>query len=210
MRDRPRGRTERETVPEDPVRALLDAFAQQADLLAAYLERVYDEAYLETADQRGRVRRGVRGGVRRQTERDRPSGPERSYVLRTEADGTATIRFGDGVAGRRPGTGTGQMTVTYRRGTGGVSTEIARQPPDSSPAGAVVVGVHRGMVVDATDPLLRGRLQVRVPGVLGEAVAWALPAVPTRAEDLPAVGNAVWILFEAGDPHSPVWLGAIS
>lgn len=33
---------------EDPVRALIQALAAAADALAAYLERIYEEAFLET------------------------------------------------------------------------------------------------------------------------------------------------------------------
>jgi hypothetical protein len=44
------------------------------------------------------------------------AGPfDRNFVVETEDDGTATLRFGDGVLGAAPATG---LTATYRTGTG--------------------------------------------------------------------------------------------
>jgi hypothetical protein len=44
-------------------------------------------------------------------------GDAAEFVVETETDGTATLRFGDGVHGRRPETGTA-FTATYRVGNG--------------------------------------------------------------------------------------------
>jgi hypothetical protein len=37
--------------PENPMRALLEALAAAAEALAAYLERIYEEAFLETEEE---------------------------------------------------------------------------------------------------------------------------------------------------------------
>ena len=49
----------------------------------------------------------------------------REFVVEVEADGVATVRFGDGEYGRRPGAGT-VLAVTMRRG-GGPSGNIGRE-----------------------------------------------------------------------------------
>jgi hypothetical protein len=70
-------------------------------------------------------------------------------------------------------------------------------------------GVYKGMATQTADPEGLGRLKAQVPQVLGnEETDWAWPAQPNIA-GVPALqpGAPVWILFEGGDPHHPVWLG---
>lgn len=73
-------------------------------------------------------------------------------------------------------------------------------------------GKFRGVVTDNNDPLGQGRIQARVPAVLGDRTLWAMPCVPYAGPDigflaLPPVGAAVWIEFEAGDLGHPIWAG---
>jgi uncharacterized protein involved in type VI secretion and phage assembly len=74
-------------------------------------------------------------------------------------------------------------------------------------------GKYRGVVTDINDPLKMGRIQARVPDVLGTDVSsWALPSVPFAGDGmgfygLPKVGAGVWIEFEQGDPDYPIWSG---
>jgi hypothetical protein len=70
-------------------------------------------------------------------------------------------------------------------------------------------GPYRGTVTDNDDPSGRMRIRVRVPDVLGELDAWALPCVPPGVESVPEVGTVVWIEFEAGDSEHPVWMGTL-
>lgn len=75
-------------------------------------------------------------------------------------------------------------------------------------------GKYRGLVKDNRDPLMRGRLKIQVPQVLGTTEVWALPCVPYAGKDvgffaLPKTGTAVWIEFEAGDPSYPIWTGTL-
>jgi hypothetical protein len=75
------------------------------------------------------------------------------------------------------------------------------------------IGKFRGSVVNNTDPLQQGRLQVLVPDVLGTKVSgWALPCAPYVGAQaglyaIPPVGANVWVEFEAGDPSRPIWVG---
>jgi hypothetical protein len=73
-------------------------------------------------------------------------------------------------------------------------------------------GKYRGLVVSNVDPTGRGRLQVRVPGVMGEEILWAMPCVPYAGDGvgffaLPPVDAGVWVEFEAGEPSYPIWSG---
>jgi hypothetical protein len=68
-------------------------------------------------------------------------------------------------------------------------------------------GIYRGVVIDNVDPQQQRRLLVRAPSVSPDPLAWALPALTvTKDAGLPAPGEPVWVLFEAGDPALPVWL----
>jgi hypothetical protein len=75
-------------------------------------------------------------------------------------------------------------------------------------------GKYRGLVTDNRDPLMRGRVRLQVPQVLGKAEVWALPCVPFAGKNvglyvIPKTGTAVWVEFEAGDPSYPIWTGAL-
>lgn len=76
-------------------------------------------------------------------------------------------------------------------------------------------GKYRAFVADNADPEDRGRLRLKVPGVLNDEVltGWALPCVPYGgAADqgfvfIPEVDAGVWVEFEAGNLDYPVWVG---
>ena len=76
-------------------------------------------------------------------------------------------------------------------------------------------GKYRATVLNTTDPLLQGRIQVQLSDRYGLFPStWALPAVPFAAKGsagviaLPQTGSAVWVEFEAGDTNYPIWTGA--
>jgi uncharacterized protein involved in type VI secretion and phage assembly len=74
-------------------------------------------------------------------------------------------------------------------------------------------GKYRGTVVDRNDPEQLGRLRLRVPGLLGDAVTgWAWPVSPYAGTGygfffLPRVGDIVWVEFAEGDREQPLWTG---
>ena len=73
-------------------------------------------------------------------------------------------------------------------------------------------GKYRGVVVDNADSTNRGRLQVKVPAVMGEEKLWAEPCVPYAGDGvgffaLPPTETGVCVEFEAGDPRYPIWSG---
>jgi hypothetical protein len=75
-------------------------------------------------------------------------------------------------------------------------------------------GKYRGFVADNEDPEKRGRLTLRVPSVLGaEESDWALPCLPFGGAaghgffSVPERNAQVWVEFEEGDLHRPLWVG---
>jgi uncharacterized protein involved in type VI secretion and phage assembly len=73
-------------------------------------------------------------------------------------------------------------------------------------------GVYPAVVVNAQDPMQRGRLLLKLPVVSTTAEAWALASAPyvdgtMGSIRLPPPSSEVWVQFEAGDPSKPVWVG---
>jgi hypothetical protein len=72
-------------------------------------------------------------------------------------------------------------------------------------------GKYRGTVVANIDPIERGRLQVKVPVILGPLLLWADPCVPysgpAERPPIPPTGTEVWVEFEEGDRNYPIWTG---
>ena len=74
-------------------------------------------------------------------------------------------------------------------------------------------GKYRGFVVDRDDPEQLGRLRVRVPSLLADALpGWAWPVTPYGGAGiglfaLPQVDDIVWVEFMEGDLAHPLWTG---
>ena len=74
-------------------------------------------------------------------------------------------------------------------------------------------GKFRGRVADNRDPLMLGRLRLKVPDVYGENESgWAMPALPYAGNGvglflIPPTDASVWVEFEHGDPDYPIWAG---
>ena len=74
-------------------------------------------------------------------------------------------------------------------------------------------GKYRGFVVDRRDPEQLGRLRVRVPSLLADALpGWAWPVTPYGGAGiglfaLPQPDDIVWVEFMEGDLAHPLWSG---
>jgi uncharacterized protein involved in type VI secretion and phage assembly len=74
-------------------------------------------------------------------------------------------------------------------------------------------GKYRGTVRTNIDPEARGRLLVNVASVMGATgTDWALPCFPYAGQlagsfCVPPINAPVWVEFEGGNPHSPIWVG---
>ena len=69
-------------------------------------------------------------------------------------------------------------------------------------------GVHRATVVANLDPERRYRLHVHVPDV-SDLPVWAEACAPASQVSMPRIGDTVWVMFEAGNVESPVWVGVL-
>ncbi len=68
-------------------------------------------------------------------------------------------------------------------------------------------GIYRGTVLNNTDPAGDNRVQVMVPGVSGQVSGWAMPSFQYNSIAVPKIGETVWVMYEAGDPAYPVYMG---
>jgi uncharacterized protein involved in type VI secretion and phage assembly len=68
--------------------------------------------------------------------------------------------------------------------------------------------VYRAIVTAANDPERRGRVEVMVPAVTGDATAWAL-VVHAQHASSPVPGDEVVVAFEGGDTRIPIVLGSL-
>jgi uncharacterized protein involved in type VI secretion and phage assembly len=76
-------------------------------------------------------------------------------------------------------------------------------------------GKYRALVADRDDPERLGRLRLRVPSLLADAVTgWAWPAAPYAGAGigffaLPQLGDMVWAEFAEGELDHPIWSGGL-
>lgn len=68
-----------------------------------------------------------------------------------------------------------------------------------------LIGVYPGICMSTQDPAGKSRIQIKLPAVAGDKLAWAKSVPGPRSQ--PSVGDTVWIVFEEGDPQYPLWLG---
>lgn len=143
------------------------------------------------------------------------AGPQdRHYELCVDDEGRLVVRFGDGQHGAIPPTGRSTLQIRFdpeTRYTGVVFTQgKVAFDQDWNEANARVrqpCGIYRGRVIDNVDPSGLMRVRVEIPEVMGPHMVWAMPCMPVGSFALPAVGQGVWIAFEAADPARPVWMG---
>lgn len=201
-----------DTADSDPGVALLQLFAFVGELLSSHSERLAAEAYLGD-ERRNEVEIEVEGHPWHQVTDLAGSGAEDPHYLVTRRDdGASVIEFGDGVHGRRPPTNNSigvryrhagaYLSVLLQQGRVIIDTDVSEEPVRAT------CGVYRATVLENADPLMQRRLLVRVPDVSGDESVWAAVCLPVPGtEEVPAIGDGVWIALESCDPSRPIWLG---
>jgi len=201
-----------DTADSDPGVALLQLFAFVGDLLSSHSERLAAEAYLG-GERRNEFEVEVEGHPwHRVTDLAGSGAEDPHYLVTRRDDGASVIEFGDGVHGRQPPSNN-SIGVRYRhagaywsvllqQGRVIIDTDVSEEPVRST------CGVYRATVLENADPLMQRRLQVRVPDVSGDESVWAAACLPVPGtEEVPAIGDGVWIALESCDPSRPIWLG---
>jgi Type VI secretion system/phage-baseplate injector OB domain len=79
---------------------------------------------------------------------------------------------------------------------------------DKETEGARYYGEEHGVVTMNADPLMIGRVKIRIPGIIAET-EWALPHGGGGKQrgrwQIPKVGARVNVWFHRGDPHGNCW-----
>jgi len=71
-------------------------------------------------------------------------------------------------------------------------------------------GIYQAICIDNQDPSLSYKIRVQVPQVLGSSVTdWVYPCMSPGSTEVPEVEQIVWVMFIAGDPNFPVWIGVM-
>lgn len=67
-------------------------------------------------------------------------------------------------------------------------------------------GIYRGIVKDNRDPKKLRRLKVSVPQLTeSQTTDWIYPVISTKRP--PKIGSGVFVLYTAGNPDYPLWIG---
>ena len=104
----------------DPGISLLESLAYVADSLSLAQDRVVAEAYLESQWDEEASKLRVSTSVDLRPFACLVGDDRRAYVVVVgEPTVNATVRFGDGVVGKRPPAGSESVAATYRCGAGG-------------------------------------------------------------------------------------------
>jgi len=143
------------------------------------------------------------------------AGPQdRHYEAHVDEEGQLILRFGDGQRGARLPTGFRALHLGFDPSTHYTGV-VLRQGPvevdqdwnEDTTRVRRPCGIYRARVIDNQDPSSLMRVQVEVPDVLGPHAVWAMPCMPVGVLALPAVGQGVWVIFEAAHASRPVWVG---
>ena len=81
---------------------------------------------------------------------------------------------------------------------------VRKDPPaenTSQPGRAY--GLYLAVVKSRPDPMMR--VQIEIPTL--HVTEWAQACVPVGSKAAPSINSAVWVMFEQGDMHRPVWIG---
>ena len=69
-------------------------------------------------------------------------------------------------------------------------------------------GIYAATVLNTSDPMRLGRVQLMIPSAEHPMSGWAQSCVPPGGSvDAVKIGDEAWAMFEGGDIQFPVFLG---
>ncbi|HEY6307488.1 MAG TPA: phage baseplate assembly protein V [Candidatus Angelobacter sp.] len=77
-------------------------------------------------------------------------------------------------------------------------------PLGTKPQSGQAYGIYPAIVTSRPD--VHMRVQVEIPS-LNISNEWASPCVPVGSTAAPPLQSRVWVMFEGGNTHFPVWMG---
>ena len=77
-------------------------------------------------------------------------------------------------------------------------------PLETKPQPGQAYGLYPAIVTSRPDPHMRVQVEVPSLNISGE---WASPCVPVGSTAVPSPQSRVWVMFEGGNTHRPVWMG---
>lgn len=94
-----------------------------------------------------------------------------------------------------------------RAASGAESAQPVRKqlPSQNKSQPGPAYGLYLAVVKSRPDPHMR--VQVEIPSL--NLTEWAQACVPVGSKAAPPLNSAVWVMFEQGDTHRPVWIGVL-
>jgi hypothetical protein len=77
-------------------------------------------------------------------------------------------------------------------------------PLETKPQSGQAFGLYPAIVTSRPDPHMRVQVEIPALNISGE---WAAPCVPVGSTAVPPPQSRIWVMFEAGNTHMPVWMG---
>lgn len=77
-------------------------------------------------------------------------------------------------------------------------------PLETKPQSGPAYGLYPAIVTSRPDPHMRVQVEISALNISGE---WASPCVPVGSTAAPPPQSRVWVMFEGGNTHMPVWMG---
>ncbi len=77
-------------------------------------------------------------------------------------------------------------------------------PLETKPSSGQAYGLYPAIVTSRPDPHMRVQVEIPSLNLRGE---WASACVPVGSAAAPPLQSRVWVMFEAGNTHLPVWMG---
>jgi Type VI secretion system/phage-baseplate injector OB domain len=86
-------------------------------------------------------------------------------------------------------------------------TQLPAVPLETKLQSGQTFGLYRAVVISGPDAHMRVRVKIPALNISAE---WASPCFPVGSTTVPPPQSQVWIMFEQGNTHLPVWIGVLT